>query len=282
MLGLVLGGGAAKGYAHIGVLKLLEEEGIKPGIVVGASMGALIGAFYAAGFSPKEIEEITLTIDRRKKHWLFNISPTRQGLVDGRNILKFLTPYLGEKKIEDLPLKYGAVTTDIKNGSEIVITTGNLLQAVRAAIAIPVILTPHLHLERTLIDGGFISPVPVTAAQSLGAKKIIAVNVLHKEDFPRRVSETSATDRNFTIKQIFKKTIALIFSRLIDYQVEKMKAGVLINIDTSDIGLSQFEKAKLAIEIGYESARNKRDELRRLLKNENLNGQRARRKGYGR
>ncbi len=120
MLGLVLGGGAAKGYAHIGVLKVLEQEGIQPDLVVGASMGALVGGFYAAGYNAKTLEEIALGIDKKKKRWLFTPHISRKGFISGRNVIKYIFPYLHGKVIEELPIKFAAVTTDIEHHQEII------------------------------------------------------------------------------------------------------------------------------------------------------------------
>ncbi len=267
MLGLALGGGAAKGYGHIGVIKVLEEEGVKPDLIVGASMGALVGGFYAAGFSAKELEEIACKVDKKTKGWLFQISLSSRGFVDGKNVLKFLEPYLSRKVIEQLPIKYAAVTTDVESEAEIIIERGDLIQAIRAAISIPVVFMPYVHSGHVLIDGGFVNPLPIDVVQKLGAKKIIAVNVLHKADYPQiTIRPTMPSNKSFTAKKIFDETIALIFSRLVDYQVQRMKRGILINVDTRGIGVTHFEKAQEAIERGYAEADKQRKKLRQMAK----------------
>lgn len=259
MLGLVLGGGAAKGYAHIGVIKVLEEEGIKPEIVIGASMGALIGGFYAAGFDITTLEKIALGIDKKKKRWLFKPHLSKKGFVTGKNVVKFLSPYLGGKKIEQLSKKYAVVATDIENDVEIIIDKGDLIQAIRSAISIPVVFMPHNYAGRVLIDGGFVNPVPITVAQKLGAKKIIAVNVLRRVDYKQlRLTSILSSNKIHNIKKVFEETFELITSRLIDYEISQMKNGLVINIDTRGIGMSQFEKAKKAIQRGYEETKNYR------------------------
>jgi len=253
MLGLVFGGGGAKGYAHIGVIKFLEQRGIKPDIVVGASMGALIGGFYAAGFSAPQMAEIALGIDKKRKRWLFRPRISKRGIVDGKNIVRFLSPFLGGKKIEELPLKYAAVATDIENLLEIIIDKGDLIQAIRASIAIPVVFIPQGYAGRVLIDGGFVSPLPITCAQQLGAKKIIAVNVLPKIDYKSvKISTLPASGKIYNIKKVFERTFSLINSRLIDYEVAQLKKGIVIDIDTRGIGMNQFERAGEVIKMGYE------------------------------
>lgn len=262
MIGLVLGGGAAKGYAHIGVIKILEELNIKPDIVVGASMGSLIGGFYAKGFTAKKMEEIALQIDRKKKKELFRFHISKKGFIDGKNIVRFLKPYLGDTKIEELPVKYAAVATDIEENAEIVIDRGDLIQAIRSSIAIPVVFTPNKYNRRILIDGGFINPVPVDVAINLGAEKIIAVNVLKRFEYPQiKISSGNDSGKKYNIKDIFVKTFDLISSRLIDYNIKQLKNGVWIDINTSGIGLSQFEKAKEAIERGYNQAKEYKERL---------------------
>jgi len=265
MLGLVLGGGAAKGYAHIGVIKVIEELGIKPDIVVGASMGALIGGFYAAGFDSKTLTGIALKIDKKKKNWLFKPHISKKGFVEGRNVLRFLEPYLGNKKIENLSIKYAAIATDIENEAEIIIDRGDLLQAIRAAISIPVVFMPHHYAGRILIDGGFVNPVPITVCQKLGAEKIIAVNVLRHADYKQlSISSTSPSYMKYNFKKVFEETFELITSRLIDYEIGQMKKGIVIDINTKGIGMSQFEKGKQAIERGYSEVQKYREELRKL------------------
>jgi NTE family protein len=255
MLGLVLGGGAAKGYAHIGLLKVLEEESIQPEIVVGASMGALVGGFYAAGFDAKKLEEIALTIDKKKKKWLFKPHLSKKGFVTGKNVTIFLSSYLGGKKIETLPKKYAVVATDIEHETEMIIARGDLIQAIRSAISIPVVFMPHTYDGRILIDGGFVNPVPITVAQRLGAKKIIAVNVLRRIDYKQmHISKISPSYKQYNMKKVFEQTFDMITSRLIDYEIAKMKRGIVIDIDTRGIGMSQFEKAKQAIARGYQKA----------------------------
>jgi predicted acylesterase/phospholipase RssA len=256
MLGLVLGGGAAKGYAHIGALKVLEEKGIKPDIIVGASMGALVAGFYAAGFDAKKLEELAVKVDKKTKRWLFAPRLSKKGIIDGRNVVKHLSRYLGSKQIEDLPITYAAVTTDIEHEAEIVIDHGDLVQAIRASISIPVIFMPYHYRGRILIDGGFVNPLPISVAQKLGAKKIIAVNVLRNIDYSlMQISPIRSSHKSYNMKQVFLETFELITSRLIDYEVQHMNDGVVVNINTKGIGMSRFEQAQKAIDRGYEETK---------------------------
>ncbi len=265
MLGLVLGGGAAKGYAHIGVLKVLEDEGIQPDLIVGASMGALIGGFYAAGYTAQEIADMARTINTSQKRWLLTWQLSKKGFVDGSNVVKYIEKYLDNKKIEKLPIQFAVVTSDIERYNEVVINKGDLIKAIRAAIAIPGIFTPLEYKGRILIDGGFVNPLPIRVALQLGATKIIAVNVLRKINYqstpltPRRPSH-----KNYTIKHVITETIECITQRLMDYEIMHMKEGLVINLDTEAIGMSQFEKAKQAIFIGLKQAQKYRKSMASL------------------
>ena len=266
MFTLVLGGGAAKGYAHIGVLKFLEEKKIKPQLIVGASMGALIGGFYAAGFNAAEIEKIALQITDAKKRWLFPFRPSARGLIHDAHIMEYLKPYFAGKKIEKLPIRYAAVATDLEKNCEIIIDRGNLLKAVRAAISIPGLFIPYSFEGRVLVDGGFVDPVPITAALKLGATKIIAVNVLKRIDYKqRKISTVKSSGRDYTIKDVLTRIVEYTTSQLIVQQAEHLKEGLLININTSEIGLSRFEKAKDAIRLGYRQAKKYSKELSKLF-----------------
>ena len=265
MLGLVLGGGAAKGYAHIGMLKVLEEEGIQPDLIVGASMGALIGGFYAAGYTAQELADVARTVDSSRKRWLFTWQLNKKGFVDGNNVVKYMEKYLDNKKIEKLPIKFAVVTSDIEQYKEVIIDKGDLIKAIRAAISIPGVFMPFEYKGRILIDGGFVNPLPIRVAQQLGATKIIAVNVLRKVNYqskpltPRRPSR-----KNYTIMHVLTETIECITQRLMDYEVMHMKEGLVINLNTEEIGMSQFEKAKEAIFIGLKQAQKYRKSLAAL------------------
>lgn len=265
MLALVLGGGAAKGYAHIGVLKVLEEMGIKPHIIVGASMGALIGGFTAAGFSAQELENISVQVDKRKKKWLFKLHLSKKGFIDGKNVVKHITTYLGGKRIEELPVKFCCIATDIEESCQIVIDKGDLIKGIRASISIPGVFMPYKYAGHVLIDGGFVNPVPVAVAQDLGADKIIAVNVLRKVDYKSYpLTSKTATTRDYNIKQVLIEWIDNATSQLIDYEFTKIQNGLLININTRGIGLSHFEKAREAIDVGYKQAQKYRKALERF------------------
>jgi len=177
-IGLALGSGSARGLAHIGVLRALEEAGIAVTCVAGTSIGALIGAIYASGKLDALATQL-LAFDWKRVATLLDPIFPRSGLIDGQRVVSLLRSHVGVSNIEDLPVPFCAVATDIETGEETVIKTGDLIEAVRASIAVPGILTPVRFNGRVLVDGGLVNPVPVRAARAMGADFVIAVDLNH-------------------------------------------------------------------------------------------------------
>lgn len=175
-IALVLGSGAARGLAHIGVLKVLEEKKIPVDMIVGTSMGALIAGAYAAGLSATQMAEIAC-----ETNWLqvakvlFPRRLPREGLLDGKGIEEFLMTLVGERKIENMKIPFAAVATDIWTGEEIVLRSGSLVKAIRASLSFPFLFAPVQIGGRFLVDGGVVNPLPINVAQNMGADFTIAV-----------------------------------------------------------------------------------------------------------
>ena len=204
-IGIALGGGGAKGFAHIGVLQALERVGIIPEIVTGTSAGALVGASYASGTLETFTEDV-------KKISLTDIplllSPTwsTKGLFSGKNALEMLNQYLSAENIEELPKRYAAVSVDLTTSQPYYHCNGNLKTAVRASIAIPGLFTPVVDDSRVLVDGGILDPVPTEINRKLGAEYVIAVNLFPPQS--NMVEELLDTDKaNSTEERILPKTI---------------------------------------------------------------------------
>jgi NTE family protein len=178
ILSLALGSGAARGLAHIGVLKVLEKRNLKPDLIVGSSMGAMIGGAYAAGLTSDQIEEIACRTNWKKVvQILFPKRVGRNGLLDGERVEEFLISLLGEEDIENLPVRFACVATDLLTGEEIVLNSGSLINAIRASISFPFLFQPVKIRENFLIDGGVVNPVPVSIAREMGAHRVIASRV---------------------------------------------------------------------------------------------------------
>lgn len=188
LVGLVLGGGAALGVAHIGVIRVLEEENIPIDIVVGSSMGALIAGIWATGKNAKELEAIALEFEKKVNMLkLFDPVIPVSGLIGGHMIKRWLRKHLGDKTFYNTRIPLKIVAYDIKRRHEIVINSGSIVSAIRKSIAIPGVIEPIKEDDQVIIDGGVLNPLPTNVLASLGIKKIIAVNVLQS---PEDVSES--------------------------------------------------------------------------------------------
>ena len=176
VIGLALGGGAARGFAHIGIIKTLVAHGIVPNIVVGTSIGAVVGGAYAAGHLDA-LEDWARSLQPRNIFGYLDIRLNGSGLIGGAKLAAELEAAMGQTLIEDLPVKYGTVATEVRTGHEIWLTHGKLVEAMRASYALPGIFSPVLIGDRWLVDGALVNPVPVSAARAFGAEIVIAANV---------------------------------------------------------------------------------------------------------
>jgi len=175
-IGLALGSGGSRGLAHIGVIKALEENNIPIDFIAGSSIGAMAGGFYAAGLSIKKMEEISLETNWRRMFSL--VDPhLKQGLISGEKVKTFIEGYVDGKKIEDCKIPFVAVATDLKTGEIVILNKGEMAQAIRASISIPLVFKPVEIDDKTLADGGLSAPVPVEIVRGMGADIIIAINL---------------------------------------------------------------------------------------------------------
>ncbi len=181
-IGLVLGSGAARGLAHIGIIKALKEKNIPVDMIAGSSMGALVGACYAREGEIANLEEIILKIDWKQLTRLAdpNLALLFKGLIHGKKVKELLRTLIGDIEFKDLKIPLAVVATDVNTGEEIVIKEGSVIEAVRASISIPAIFMPVKFKGRFLIDGGIVNPVPVGVVKALGATFIIACNAICK------------------------------------------------------------------------------------------------------
>ena len=174
-VGLALGGGSARGWAHVGVIRALEQAGIRPDLVCGTSIGALVGAAYAAG----ELEHF--------EQWLLGLGIAdvlsfmdvglSGGVIKGERLMEFFRLNFIDRPVEDLAMPFAAVATALHNGAEVWLREGSTIEAVRASIALPALFTPVVHEGRVLVDGGLVNPVPVSLARAMGADIVIAVDL---------------------------------------------------------------------------------------------------------
>ena len=175
-IGVVLGAGAARGWAHIGALRELEAQGVRPDVVVGSSIGSLVGGCYAAGRLDM-LEVFARSLTRRRVFGLLDLSFAGGGLIGGERLRLRLEAELGGVRIEDLPIRFAGVATEIGNGHEIWLRRGLLSDAIRASYALPGVFEPVKIEGRWLFDGAIVNPVPVSVARALGAERVIALNI---------------------------------------------------------------------------------------------------------
>lgn len=173
---LALGGGAARGWAHIGILRGLAEAGLEPEIVVGTSIGAIVGSHYASGCLDT-LEEFARSLTRRRVFSFLDLSVSGSGLIAGQRLFDRFDDHLRGYKIEDLPTRFAAIATDLSSGQEVWLRRGNVIDAVRASSAIPGIVKPVNVNGRWLVDGCLVNPIPVSVCRALGARVVIGVNL---------------------------------------------------------------------------------------------------------
>ena len=199
-IGLALGGGAARGLAHIGVLKALGENNIHVDMIAGTSIGALVGACFAKDGEINTLEEIILNIDWKQLALLLdpNLVLLKKGFIHGEKIKELLCSIIGDIEFKDLKIPFRVIATDVITGEEVVIDGGSVAEAVRASISIPVIFTPVKFENRFLVDGGIVNPVPVNVVRNMGAEFIIACNVIPEPQKRRRITSETTDSRNYT------------------------------------------------------------------------------------
>lgn len=246
-IGLALGGGAARGFAHIGVIQALEESGIRPDLVVGTSAGSLVAALYAAGRSGAELGKLADAMDESAiTDWSF---PGR-GLIRGEALARFVREHTGGRLIEQLPLPLGIVATDLDNGAPILFQRGDPGMAVRASSAVPAVFQPVRIGTREYVDGGLVSPVPVRFARQMGAELVIAVDI-------SAVPDGAATGDPL---RMLLQTFA-IMGRSIN-QFELREADVVLRPRLGGVSGADFAGRRRTIAAGREAALSQLAELR--------------------
>lgn len=174
VVALVLGGGGAKGFAHIGVIKVLESHGIRPQLVVGTSAGSFVGGLYASGLSPFGLQQLALSLEESDVR---DLTLSRQGFLLGQKLQDYINVKVKQQPIQNFPMRFAAVATEADTGRKVVFTRGNAGQAIRASCSIPNVFVPASIAGKEYVDGGLVSPIPVETARDLGADVVIAVDI---------------------------------------------------------------------------------------------------------
>jgi NTE family protein len=238
-IAVVLGAGAAKGFAHIGVFKVLEANKVPIDFIIGTSAGSVVGAFYAYGYKAYDLQSMAMKIEKSD---VVDLTFPKNGFIKGEKLENFVNKSLGNTPIDKFKIKFYAVSTDLASGKEVVFASGNAGKAVRASSSIPGIFQPVLISGRTYVDGGVVSPVAVDAARRMGADVVIAV------DISGGVGEAVPEGIMDTILQ----AIDIMYAKISMYQLNN--ADVVIRPRVGHIGSAELEKRSEAILEGEKAA----------------------------
>lgn len=239
-VGLALGGGAAKGFAHIGVIKMLEANGIKPVVVSGTSAGSVVGALYAGGMDAYALQQKAVALDEAS---IRDVSLFSGGVVKGQKLQDYVNAQLGERSFEKLRKPLAVVATRLEDGQRTVFVRGNVGQAVRASSSIPGVFEAARIGKHHYVDGGVVSPVPVDAARELGADFVVAVDISSKA--------SGAADPSSMLGNV-NRSIAIMGQKL--GAAELARADVVIRPAVNDIGAADFAQKNRAILEGERAA----------------------------
>ena len=238
-LGLALGGGAARGFAHIGVIQVLEENGIKVDLVAGTSAGSLVAALYASGKGGKEMQALAEGMDEGGiTDWSFPL----RGLIRGEALARFIRDKTGGKGIEQMALPLGIVATDLSDGSAILFRSGDTGTAVRASSAVPAVFQPVRIGQREYVDGGLVSPVPVRFAREMGAQLIIAVDITSPPE----------KDPPGDAFRMLMQTFAIMGRSINTFELREADAVIRPRLD--GVSSADFTARRRAIQAGREAA----------------------------
>jgi NTE family protein len=296
-IGLALGSGSARGWSHIGVIEALQAHGIEPDIICGCSIGALVGASYAAN-KITALEEWVRSLNLLETARFASFDTSFNGVINKARLQKVLRQFIAEDSfsIADLQRPFATVATELNSGREIWFTEGPLLDAVWASISLPGLLPPVRHKNRWVVDGGLVNPVPISVCRALGADFVIAVNlngtllgrhrdkVVSKEGTERSShwsdkirwslgndlkQSANADELDVKIPRVFETiagSINIVQDRITRSRMVGEPPDILITPELADIGLLEFYRAAECIEEGKESVRRALSEIDRLLK----------------
>jgi NTE family protein len=293
-IGLALGSGVARGWAHIGVLRALKRAGIEADVVSGTSMGALVGGVYLGG-RLEQLESWARQLNKFRLTRLFDVQFGHSGLIAGRRIMQVFHPELRSIAIEELPARFACVATELETGHEVWLQRGSLIEAMRASYALPGIFSPVRIDGRWLLDGALVNPVPVSVCRALGARIVIAVNLntepfgedtkpaidraLDAEEEQALVSGLNGLPGAAAVRQLFRRgndepsllavmatSLSIVQDRLSRSRLAGDPPDVTISPKLGGIGLLQFDRAAEAIAAGEEAAEMALPEIQKAMR----------------
>lgn len=264
-VGLALSSGAARGLAHVGVLEVLERNGIPIDLIAGTSIGAIVGAFYAAGKDISEIKKAVVSLNRRQMLSLADFTIPTRGFIKGRKITEWLKSVIGGTCFRDLKIPFACVATDISTGEEVVIKEGSVVAAVRASASMPVIFTPARLGGQFLVDGGLVNPIPVRILRDMGADFVIAVSVVPYLGNRVQAQDTGSDSRPKE-PNILNVLVRMMY--IIGYQAALSgirEADITIAPDVAHIRPDNFNRARECILQGEQATQRAIPRIKRQL-----------------
>jgi NTE family protein len=285
-MGIALGAGVARGWSHIGILRGLEELGIRPDIVVGTSIGAVVGGFWAAG-KLEDLEAWARSLDRRRIRKLLDLGLSDGGVIAGERIAAELRMGLGDQCIEELPVRFAAIATDLFGGHEVWMTSGKLSDAMMASFALPGAFAPRRSTDgRWLADGALCNPVPVSVCRGLGARRVIAVNLSATRDvtgeglddqthalaigydlpFPlsRLARSAFGNEQSPGVLRCMSAGLSILLDRVARSRLASDPPDVWLDPAVSHLPLLDFQRADDLIREGYAEVMKRKEALLKL------------------
>ena len=277
-LGLALGGGGVRGGAHIGLLKVLDREGIKVGAIAGTSAGGIVGGLYAAGLTAAKIQRLLSSCNAEA---LLEPDPSGWSLLSTRRFIERIREWLGDPRIEDLPIPFAAVAVDLRSAREVVLTSGPLAMAIQATMAVPGLLCPVEEGDCLLADGGVLNNVPVDVARRLGAERVLAVDVGVPPEFPlevptfglppgpvpRLLGRVLALTGRDRAALAAAKAIGMLSAAVSEYRLRENPPDLLLRPELGAMAVMDMARLAEAIAAGERMAETHLGEIRRLAAN---------------
>lgn len=250
VVAVALGGGGAKGFAHIGVLKVLESHGIKPQIVTGTSAGSFVGSIYASGKTAYQLQEIALKLEESQ---LRDLTLNSQGIVLGQKLQDYVNKQVNNTPIDRMPRRFAAVATELATGNKVEFTRGNTGQAVRASCSIPNVFVPATIAGKKYVDGGLVSPIPVETARKMGADIVIAIDI----------SARPQAGKAMNMWGLFDQTINIMGQSSINYELKQ--ADIVIKPAVGHLGVLDLKARNESILEGEQAAQKQILQVKKII-----------------
>ncbi len=249
-IGLALGSGGARGFAHLGIIKILKEENIPIDLIAGSSMGALVGAFYGAG---QDINKLYKLANAFKRKYYLDFTVPKMGFIAGNRVRELIRIFTKDKTIEELDIPVSIVATDLLKGERVVFNKGSIAKAVRASIAIPGIFVPEKVNGRLLVDGGVVDKVPISVVKEMGADIIIAVDV----------SSVKISEEITTIYDVILQSIDIMQNEIVKYK--ELDVDIMIRPLVTQYSSRAFTNIDDIIRLGEESAKEMLPQIKSVI-----------------